>query len=269
MGLPGATMAARSPWLQRPHCPFRGAERHRRSQHAVYRRGKREGSTKSRSDDPWCDGYLVVVADVRTAHGRLPHLASPIANVRRPPAAGDSCRQTLRETLTPSRRADSEIDAFGRVRSGSGRSRPGADGSYGATGVTSGFGGGAGVSVASGLGVGTGVSVATDSTVGVAAGAAAGLPVGIRLGDGVAAGVAAASGVGVAAGVETGSGSVGPGAEKTCRVPPCRSSVDAEAVEPVRTTTLTKLSHSQCVSDGRLMPLPSACVAFEAHPRRS
>ncbi len=43
------------------------------------------------SYDRWYDGYQVVVAEVGGAYGdgRLPHLTSPIAKVRRPPGARD------------------------------------------------------------------------------------------------------------------------------------------------------------------------------------
>ncbi len=37
--------------------------------------------------DRWYDGYQIVISDIRDAYGdgRLPHLTSPIAKVRRPP----------------------------------------------------------------------------------------------------------------------------------------------------------------------------------------
>jgi len=40
--------------------------------------------------DRWYGGYQVVVAEVRGAYGdgRLPHLTSPLAEIRRPSAAG-------------------------------------------------------------------------------------------------------------------------------------------------------------------------------------
>jgi hypothetical protein len=52
-------------------------------------------------------------------------------------------------------------------------------------------------------------------------------------------------GCGDAAGLVAASGVIGPVAEKTCKVPPCRSSPDADAVTAVTTTTLMKLSDSQ------------------------
>jgi heme-degrading monooxygenase HmoA len=44
------------------------------------------------SCDRWYDGYQVVVTEVRGAYGdgRLRHITSPIAKVRRPPAARDA-----------------------------------------------------------------------------------------------------------------------------------------------------------------------------------
>ena len=42
-------------------------------------------------DEYWYDGYQLVAAEVRGAYGdgRLPHLTSPIAKVRRPSGAQD------------------------------------------------------------------------------------------------------------------------------------------------------------------------------------
>lgn len=42
------------------------------------------------SYDRWYDGYQVVVAEVRSVYGdgRLEHVTTPIANIRRPAGAG-------------------------------------------------------------------------------------------------------------------------------------------------------------------------------------